>query len=117
MFYTKIIKISNIIIICKRIKISNIIIICPQNNPMSSNIKILIKIYDICPILYFRLIISRINTIKSWFILTTFLYFKVLSKDKAVLKIHFVSITSSYNSFPCSIYSLTFTCSIYSPTC
>ena len=37
----------------KTIKISNIIIQCIQSNPMSSNIRILIKIYYICPILYF----------------------------------------------------------------
>ena len=37
----------------KRIKISNIIIIHMQSNLMSSNIRVLIKIYFICPILYF----------------------------------------------------------------
>ena len=59
----------------KRIKISNIVIIIHmESNWMSSNIRILIKIYYICPILYFRQIISRINTIKSWFIFI-FLYF------------------------------------------
>ena len=36
----------------KRIKINNIIIIHMQSNPMSSNIRILIKIYYIYPILY-----------------------------------------------------------------
>ena len=37
----------------KRIKISNTIINHMQSNTMSSNIRILIKIYYICPILYF----------------------------------------------------------------
>ena len=58
------------------IKISKIIILHIQSNPMSSNIRVLIKIYYISPILYFWQIISRINTIKSWFILL-FLYFKI----------------------------------------
>ena len=35
------------------IKISNIIILWEQSNPMSSNIRVLIKIYYIYPILYF----------------------------------------------------------------
>ena len=38
----------------KRIEISNIIILHIQSNPMSFNIKVLIRIYYICPILYFR---------------------------------------------------------------
>ena len=38
----------------KKIKISDIIIIHMQSNPMSSNIRILIKIYYIFPILYFN---------------------------------------------------------------
>ena len=37
----------------KIIKISNIIILYAQSNPMSSNIRVLIKIYYISPILYF----------------------------------------------------------------
>ena len=60
----------------KTIKISNIIITYPQSNPMSSNIRVLVKIYYISPILYFWLIISSINTIKSRFILI-FLDFKI----------------------------------------
>ena len=52
------------------IKISNIIIIHMQSNPMSSNIRILIKIYYKCPI-------SWVKTIKSRFIFIIFLYFKV----------------------------------------
>ena len=36
----------------KRVKISNIIILHVQSNPMSYNIRVLIKIYYICPILY-----------------------------------------------------------------
>ena len=62
LFYTKRIKINNIIII----------ILHTQSNPMSSNIRILIEIYYISPILYFGYIISRKNTIKSWFIFIIF---------------------------------------------
>ena len=58
----------------KTIKISNIIIMNLQSNPMSSNIRVLIKIYFISPILYFGWIVSRINTIKSWLTLIIFLY-------------------------------------------
>ena len=61
----------------KAIEISNIIICHMQSNPMSSDIRVLIKIYCICCILYFLWIISRVNTIKSRFILIIFLYFKV----------------------------------------
>ena len=62
MFYTKTIKISNIIIKIK-------------SNPISSNIRVLILVYYISLILYFSEIISRINTIKSRLTLI-FLYFK-----------------------------------------
>ena len=48
----------------KTIKIINIIIMNVQSNPMSANIRVLIKIYYISPILYL--------------------------KDEAALKIHFV---------------------------
>ena len=45
---------------------------------MSSNIRILMKIYYICSIFYFiRQIISRINSIESRFILVIRLYFKI----------------------------------------
>ena len=80
-FYVFIIdKCSNLfwnIFYSKRIKISNVIILCIQSNPMSSNIGVLIKIYYICPMLYFLQIISWIYTIKSRFILIIFLYFKI----------------------------------------
>ena len=58
----------------KTVKISNIIIYCIQSNPMSSNIRILMKIFYICPIIYcIRSIISRIKSI----ILVIFSYFKI----------------------------------------
>ena len=60
----------------KAIKACYIFNIYRQSNPMSSYRFILIKIYYICPILYFRYIISWINTIKLRFILIIFLYFK-----------------------------------------
>ena len=60
----------------KTIKISNIIIIKIKSNPISSNIRVLILIYYISPILYFSEISSRINTIKSRLTLIIFLYFK-----------------------------------------
>ena len=42
---------------------------------MRTKICIFIKVYYISPIIYcFRQIVSRINTIKSWFILITLLY-------------------------------------------
>ena len=69
----------------KRIEISNIIIMNIQSNPMSSNIRVLIKVYNISPIFYFSEIISRINPIKSWFILIIFFLFQNLSKDEAEL--------------------------------
>ena len=37
----------------ERIKISSIVILYVQNNPMSSNVRVLIKIYYIYPILFF----------------------------------------------------------------
>ena len=61
----------------KRIKTSNIIIMNIQSNPMTSNIRVLIKIHYLSPILYFSGIISRISTLKSRLILTIFLYFKI----------------------------------------
>ena len=62
----------------KTIKTSNIIIQCMQSNPMSSNIRIRIKIYYICPVLYFIwYIICRINIIKPRFILIILLYFQI----------------------------------------
>ena len=64
----------------KRIEISNIIILHIQSNPMSSNIRVFIKIYYISPILYFSEIIYRISIIKSWFILIILLYFKIGSR-------------------------------------
>ena len=109
---------ENVFIYTKRIEISNIIIMNIQSNPMSSNIGVLIKIYYIRPILFFRQNISRINNIKSRLILIIFSYFKI--KDEAALKIHFrrtTTITSSYNSLIGSIYPTTFSCSIYSSTC
>ena len=74
--------------------ICNIIILYVESNPLSSNIRVLIKIYNICPILYVLQIISWINTIKSRFILIIFLY----------LKIWYMYI----NLFTDSIYSFTF---------
>ena len=45
---------------------------------MCAYMYIFIKVYYVCPILYFfRQIVSRINTIKSWLILIILLYFKV----------------------------------------
>ena len=61
----------------KTIKISNITIMNIQSNPVGSSIRVSIKTYYISPILYFGDIISRINPIKSRFILIKFLYFKV----------------------------------------
>ena len=61
----------------ERIKISKIIILLKQCNPMGSNIRVLIKIYYTCPILYFLWIISRVNTIKSRFILIIFTPWKL----------------------------------------
>ena len=49
-----------------------------QSNPMSSNIRVLTKIYYISSILYFGDIISRITTIKSSFILITFFISKLV---------------------------------------
>ena len=54
----------------KTFKIRNIIIISVQSNPMSSNIRVLIKIYCICPILYFSEIIWRkppLNLRSFWY--------------------------------------------------
>ena len=80
MFYTKTIEISNIVIIITIIIIIVIIIINMQSKPMSSNIRVFIKVYYISPILYFSEIIYRINIIKSWFILIILLYFKIGSR-------------------------------------
>ena len=61
----------------KTIKKRIIIIQCMQNNPMSFNTRMLIKIYYIWPILYLIwYIIYRTNTSKSRFILIIVLYFK-----------------------------------------
>ena len=55
---------------------------------MSSNIRILIKIYYICPIVYLiRYVISRINYITSGFILIILLYFKFSLRDRLQLKL------------------------------
>ena len=62
----------------KNIKINNFISSTKYSNPMCVYFCIFIKFYYISPILYFfRLIVSRINTIKLRFILIIALYFKV----------------------------------------
>ena len=67
----------------ERINLRYIIILYVQNNPMSSNIRVLSKIYYVWPILYFsgtafRQIISWITTIKSWLILIIFFFSKLV---------------------------------------
>ena len=61
----------------KAIKICCNIIFSINNNSMSSNISIFIKICYIYFIFCLRYIISWINTIKSVFILVTFWYLKI----------------------------------------
>ena len=63
----------------KTVKVNNSNIFYIQSNPMCTNICIFIKIYYIRPIFYsFREVISRINLIKSRFILIILLYFILL---------------------------------------
>ena len=61
----------------KAIKVCCIIIINKQRYPMSFQWLILIKIYYICSIVYFRYIISWINTIKFRFVLIKLLCLKI----------------------------------------
>ena len=82
----------------KAIKIHCIIIIHILNYPMSFYWFILITIYYICPILYFRYIIYGINTIIHRFILTIC----YISKFEMALKI----LASSNFTFACSIVPL-----------
>ena len=58
-----------------RVRCSSVISSHIQSRPMSFYWSKLIKIYYTCPILYFRQIISWINTIKFRFVLVIILYF------------------------------------------
>ena len=59
--------------------INNFTFVTKKSNPMCAYVCMFINIYYIRPILYFLFSqnISRINTIKSWFILIILFYFKV----------------------------------------
>ena len=60
------------------IKINNFILFTKQSNPMCTYVCIFVKVYYISPILYFiRQIVSRTNTIKSWFHSILLLYFNI----------------------------------------
>ena len=71
----------------KTIKVCYIIIINIQSNPMSFYLFILIKIYYLCLILYFRKLISSIKAIKFRFIFIIILYFKISYRMGQHLKI------------------------------
>ena len=101
----------------KRIKISNNIILYVQSNPMSSNIRVLIKIYYICSILYFiRQIITWVHINKPRFILMLPFYFNICQWMNREKKSDFFLSrirpkTSTYNSM-----TMSFSSSIYSST-
>ena len=124
-FYVFIIdKYSNLdwnIFYSKAIKISNIIIFYVYSNPLGSNITVLIKIYYIPSIFYFiRQIILLVHINKPRFILIVHFHFNICQWMNWEKKIYFFlfwlsrirSITSAYNSL-----TMSFTSSIYSFTC
>ena len=67
----------------KTVEVTNFIPVRKESNPIRTKICIFIKVYHISPILnFFRQIFSRINVVKSWFILVIPLYFKVCQRTR-----------------------------------
>ena len=96
---------SKAIKVCCIVRCSHIIIIHIRSYPITSYCFVLIKIYHICCIFYFRLIVYQINTIKSRFIFVTFcvsLYFS--SCNNSFTYSNNYIITSSF-SFSCWLTS------------
>ena len=94
----------------KAIKMNNFFFFTKKSNPMCTSICMLIKIYYVCPILYFFRFLNYVLQKHQWNLVHShnLSVFQNLLKDEAVLKNHFISITSSYNSFSFFIFRISF---------